>query len=92
MSLRGLSTAGGCPWFTWFLHVFEHESLRVLILHLGDQGIAVHVLPLAEVSGLEWRHYEHRQNIEDFLNRESVPVLIGSGKAEMFLKPPVTRI
>ena len=65
MSLRGLSTAGGCRWFTWFLHVFEHESLRVLILHLGDQGIAVHVLPLAEISGLEWRHYEHRQNIEE---------------------------
>jgi len=64
--------AGNSLWWngffaTRFLHVFEHESLRVLVLHLGDQGISVHVLPLAEVSGLEWNHYEHRHNIEELL-------------------------
>src|SRR5437867_8066486 len=75
MLLRRLSVAWNCFGSACFVNVFEHESLRVLVLHLGDQGIAVHVLPLAEVSGLEWSQYQHRQNIEDLLKQGIRPGL-----------------
>ena len=74
MSLCGLSIAGGYR-FTWFLDVFENDSARVLFLDAGDQGIAVRVLTLAEVSRLEWSQYEHRQNIENFLKQGIRPGL-----------------
>src|SRR5437870_519990 len=75
MLLRGLAVAWRCRGSACFVNVFEHESLRILVLHLGDQGIAVHVLPLAEVSGLEWSQYQHRQNIEELLKQGIRPSL-----------------
>src|SRR5262245_27426827 len=58
-----------------FLHVLEDDSLGILILNFSDQSIAVHVLALAEVSGLEWSQYEHRQNIEELLKQGIRPGL-----------------
>ena len=75
MLVAGNSLGWNCFFAARFLHVSEDESLRVLVLHLGDQGIAVHVLSLAEISGLEWRHYEHRQNIEEFFKQGVRPGL-----------------
>src|SRR6266496_2689883 len=85
MLLRGLALGWRCCGSA-FVNVFEHQSFRVLVLHLGDQGIAVHVLPLAEVSRLEWCHYEHRQNIEDLLKQGIRPGLDGIRKHGDVLK------
>ena len=75
MLFRGNSFA--CNWFfaVRFLHIFEHKFLRVLVLYLGDQGIAIHVLPLADISGLEGSQYEHRQNVEELLKNGIRPGL-----------------
>src|SRR4030095_8067640 len=74
-SLRGLAIVLSCFCSGGFVYVFQDDSLRVLTLHLGHQGVAVHVFPLADVSGLEWTQYEHRENIEELLKQGIGPGL-----------------
>src|SRR5690349_12310246 len=60
---------------TCFVNISEHEALRVLVLHLGDQRVAVYILCLAEISRLQWSHNEHRNNIENLFEQRIRPGL-----------------
>src|SRR5206468_4104718 len=62
-------------WSACFINIFEDDSARVLFLHAGDQCITVHVLPQAEVSGLQGTQNQHRQNIEDLFKQRISPGL-----------------
>src|SRR6266850_1922264 len=58
-----------------FINIFEDDSARVLFLHAGDQSITVHVLPEAQVSGLQGTQNQHRENIEDLFKQRISPSL-----------------
>jgi hypothetical protein len=49
-------------------------------------------LPLPEIPRLKRAENQYRLDIKDLGSSDSVPVLIGSGKAEIFLSVPFTRI
>src|SRR5262244_2082261 len=71
----GQPIAWNCFLSACFVNVFEYDSAWVLFLHTGDQCITVHVLPEAEISGLQGTQNQHRQNIENLFKQRISPGL-----------------
>src|SRR2546426_11329162 len=57
------------------MKVLEDLSVRILLLNMGNQCIAVHVLRQPEVPGLEGTENQHHENIENLGNQRISPGL-----------------
>ena len=78
--MRRPSLSWHCWWFAWFLHIFEDDSMRILLLETGDQGIAVDVPAKPQVPGLDNSGSEHHEDVGDLGKQRFGPGLEWIGK------------